>query len=58
MFELDLSTQRLSLIKHYQINETELSCRCFLFHTVGKLVMREYFNLARMKLFSNFTNHC
>lgn len=30
MFELDLFNTAGSLIKRYQINETELSCGCFL----------------------------
>lgn len=57
MFELDLLTQRGSLIKHYQTNEIELSCGCFLFRAAGALVVRKYLNLTNIKLFSDFTKH-
>ncbi len=40
MFELDLLTQRGSLIKHYQINETELSCGCFLLQAENILILQ------------------
>lgn len=51
MLELDLLTQRGSLIKHYQINEIELSCACFL--SQGNLVSRQGFRLTNRRcLFS------
>lgn len=56
MFELDLLTQRGSLIKHDQINEIELSCSHFFCFTLQETpVIRKCFNLANTKLFPDFT---